>query len=369
MSIVSQVIVRALEHDPPFFAPDRCLNRRQTRHPCTLCHERCTGGALPLNPVTEKIDWAKCIGCGICVTACPARCFAPDLKQQRSMSASSKGEVVSFACAHTGEPVGERRVECLSGLPWEWLAALALRTKVLLYTGECEGCAVEGCREQLLENLALLRMFLGEKRFDSQVILQNDPSAVKRPEEKRALDRRTLLGLLGKNVKTTAAAGIGSMMPVPKDDPARNGFAYRMLLANLLRADCAEKAKKSSEEHIAPKYSSYGVLLPEFGAKCHGCGVCARVCPHKALSIEKENESSSVISIEPMKCTACGLCQKVCVHGGVVGFEENAVHHLHMQGHVRVYHRSCARCGVPIPRDAEDGLCIACSVKHGKGRR
>ena len=369
MSIVSRVVVRVLENDPPFFTPDSCLNRRQTRYPCTRCHERCTGGALPKNPVTEKIDWAKCIGCGICVTACPARCFAPDLKQQRNMAAPSTGESVSFACAHTKEPVGERHVECLSGLPWEWLAALALRTKVQLYTGECEGCAVEGCREQLLENLTLLRVFLGEDRFERQVILQDDPSALKRQEDTQVMDRRSILGMFGRNIKTKAAAGIGSMLPVPKEDPARNGFAYRMLLANMLLADCAERSKKSKEAHTEPKYPSYGVLLPDFGAKCHGCGVCVRVCPQKALSIEKEDEHFSVISIEPAKCTACGLCQKVCLHGGIPGFEENTVHHLHKQGHVRVRHDSCLKCGNSIPVDTEDGMCIACSVKYGKGRR
>ena len=369
MSVITQVVVRALEQDPPFFAPERCLNRRQTRHPCTICHERCTGGALPKNPVTEKPDWTRCMGCGICVTACPARCFAPDLKQQRSMTAPAKGDVVSFACAHTKEPVGERRVECLSGVPWEWLAVLAMRMRIQLYTGECAECAVAGCREQLLCNLTLLRMFLGEERFAQRVKLEDDPAAIRRQEEETALDRRSILGLLGRNIKSKAAAGIGSMLPVPKDDPARNGFAYRMLLANQVSADCAQRIRKGRETHAEPELPVYGVLLPEFGAKCHGCGVCVRVCPHGALSIEKENEHSSVISIEPMKCTACGLCQRVCMHGGVTGFEENAVHHLQMQGHVRVYHKSCARCGDPIPRSDGEDLCIACSVKYGKNRR
>ena len=169
-------------------------------------------------------------------------------------------------------------------------------------------------------------------------------------------------------MKTTAAASVGSLLPAPKDDPAKNGFAYRMLLADLLRRDCEAIAAKRRETGKAAAYPSYGVLLPEFTAKCHGCGVCVRVCPHGALSIEKENARSSVISVEPWKCTGCGLCQAVCLHGGVSGMEENAVHHLHRQGHVRVYHESCAVCGASVPRDAKDGLCIACAVKK-KGKR
>lgn len=369
MGIVSHVISRALDQAPPFFKADACLNRRQTRHPCTLCHERCTGGALPKNPVIEKIDWAKCIGCGICVTACPSRCFAPDIRQQQSMYAPRQGEAVSFACAHTKEPVGERRVECLSALPWEWLAALALRTKIQIYTGECAQCAVSGCREQLLENLGYLRLFLGEERFDRQVMLQDDPQEMKRREKERSVERRALFGLLGKSVRTTVASSVSSVLPAPKDDPAQNGFAYRMLLADLLKKDCIRRTQESKKENKLAKLPQYGVLLPEFGAKCHGCGVCVRVCPHQALSIEKENEHTSVISVEPWKCTGCGLCQLVCLHGGITGFEENSVHHLHMQGHVRVHHQSCRKCGEPIARDAQDGLCIACSVKEKTGRR
>ena len=71
MDIVSQVIARTLDCEPPFLNAEKCLNRRQTKHPCTLCHDRCPAGALPVNPVTQKTDWSQCIGCGICVDACP----------------------------------------------------------------------------------------------------------------------------------------------------------------------------------------------------------------------------------------------------------------------------------------------------------
>lgn len=369
MGIVSQVIVRALDQEPPFFSADRCLNRRQTRHPCTLCHDRCTGGALPLNPVIEKIEWGKCIGCGICVSACPARCFAPDLRQQQNMAAPQKGEAVTLACAHTKEPVGERRVECLCGLPWEWLASLAMRTRVQLYVGECEGCAVSGCREQLLENLAQLRAFLGEQRFDEQILLCEDAAAMTRQESERKVDRRSLFGMMGRGVKTSVAASVIHALPAPKDDPAQNGFAYRRLLADLVRAQCVACRERAKAENKKTEYPEYGVLLPDFGAKCHGCGVCARVCPHQAITMEKETEQTSIISIEPWKCTGCGLCQAVCQHGGIPAIALTQVHHLEKQGYVRVYHACCSSCGAVIPRGTQDGLCIVCSVKKNRGRR
>ena len=368
MSFVSQVIAHTLDHEPPFFHADKCLNRRQTKHPCTLCHDRCPAGILPENPVITNIDWSVCIGCGICITACPARCFAPGLRQQRTMALPAEGKTVSFACISTKEPVGERQVECLCALPWEWLAALSMRVKVKLYTGECEHCKVEGCREQLLENLQQLHAFLGAERFEKRILLMDDPAAMKENLKEKQMDRRGLFGMVGRNVKTSVVAGVNSMLPTPKEDPARDGFAYRRLLADMVRADCVKRTEKSKAEHAEPDYPQHDVLLPDFNARCHGCGVCMRVCPHQALSIEKESQNTSLISIEPWKCTGCGLCEAVCLHKGISAIEMTQVYHLQKQGHVRVHHECCQACGAVIPRTAQDKLCIACSVKK-KNRR
>lgn len=368
MGFVSQVIAHTLDHEPPFFAADKCLNRRQTKHPCTLCHDRCPAGVLPVNPVLGKIDWTSCMGCGICITACPSRCFAPDLRQQQMMVAPAEGKTVSFACISTKEPVGERQVECLCALPWEWLAALSMRVKVKLYTGECVSCKHKACREQLLENLQLLRAFLGEERFDKRILLVDDPAGMKESGQEKQVDRRGLFGMLGRNVKTSVATSVGSVLPAPKGDPSRDGFAYRKLLADMVRADCLKRAEKSKTENTAPDYPVRNVLLPDFNARCHGCGVCVRVCPQQALSIEKESDETSLISIEPWKCTGCGLCEAVCLHHGISGVEMTEVYHLNKQGHVRVHHACCTSCGAVIPLGTQDGFCIACSVKK-KNRR
>lgn len=369
MGIVSRVIVGAVEQGTPSFEMERCLNKRQTRHPCTLCHERCPEKAIPVNPVTEKIDWTKCISCGLCVSACPSRCFAPDIRQQQNMSSPERGDRVAFSCAHTKEPVGGRQMECLCGLPWEWLAALSMRMPVMLYTGECENCALESCREQLIENLQQLRAFLGDERFDARIILTDDAADLNRREAEKQVDRRALFGLMGRRVKTSVAAGVSSVLPAPGDDPSRDGFAYRKLLAGMIRADCASRSEKAGKENRPAVYAKYGVLLPDFGAKCYGCEVCVRVCPQQALSIEQETAKTRIISIEPVKCTGCGLCQAVCLHGGIEDMAFTPVYHLEKQGYVRVYHESCAKCGTAIARDTEDGLCIACSVKNRQGRR
>ena len=98
--------------------------------------------------------------------------------------------------------------------------------------------------------------------------------------------------------------------------------------------------------------------------------MCEKVCPQKALTIKQSAEGESLIAITPWKCTACGLCAATCLVSGISGMAPHQVLHLEEQRFVRVQHDCCSVCGIPIARDAEDGMCIACGVKNkGKRRR
>ncbi|MDR2511808.1 MAG: Coenzyme F420 hydrogenase/dehydrogenase, beta subunit C-terminal domain, partial [Bacteroidales bacterium] len=45
---------------------------------------------------------------------------------------------------------------------------------------------------------------------------------------------------------------------------------------------------------------------------CVSCGVCAAVCPEKAISIVRDNDGFYVPNIDNRLCTGCGMCTKVC---------------------------------------------------------
>lgn len=369
MGIVSKTLITAVEEGNLVFAPDHCLNRRQTKHPCRVCSELCPGQAIPANPVTTRIDFTKCVNCGLCITACPGRCFAPDVKRQSTISAPAKAGAVSFACAHADVPEMQKRMECLCGIPWEWLAALAMRMKVRLYVGSCEVCEYAACREQLAENLSQLQLFLGEERFKQRVFLIDDADEMKAKEEDAPVDRRKALDIFRRKVTKTVAVSVAGMMPKPESDPEKDGFAYRRLMADMIAADCIARNKKSKEENKPAQYPEYGMLLPDFNENCYGCGLCEKVCPHKALTVERDGEGQSVISIEPWKCTACGLCASVCLVKGISGMAVQPVRYLETQRFVRVHYDCCSVCGIPIAHDAQDGMCIACGVKARSKRR
>lgn len=62
---------------------------------------------------------------------------------------------------------------------------------------------------------------------------------------------------------------------------------------------------------LTGKLRMHQSLLPEFDAqRCKGCGLCARHCPEKAISVDQgKNETPSVAG---ERCIGCGECVSVC---------------------------------------------------------
>lgn len=46
--------------------------------------------------------------------------------------------------------------------------------------------------------------------------------------------------------------------------------------------------------------------------KCTGCSACANICPHKCITMQKNEEGFLYPVIDKEKCTNCGLCRKIC---------------------------------------------------------
>jgi len=45
---------------------------------------------------------------------------------------------------------------------------------------------------------------------------------------------------------------------------------------------------------------------------CCGCGACAALCPHGAITMKEDEEGFYYPDIDASKCTKCGLCDKAC---------------------------------------------------------
>lgn len=42
---------------------------------------------------------------------------------------------------------------------------------------------------------------------------------------------------------------------------------------------------------------------------CKGCGICAALCPKKALSMDSRGKAAVA---DPSLCTGCGMCESHC---------------------------------------------------------
>jgi len=65
------------------------------------------------------------------------------------------------------------------------------------------------------------------------------------------------------------------------------------------------------------------VLNPDTGAaKCVGCGICVRTCPHGVIHLTTRKGASDdriveSYQIDLVRCLFCGLCEEACPFGAI----------------------------------------------------
>lgn len=259
-----------------------CLNSIQRKTPCDECSTACPIG---LSIHMKVPDWHGCIDCELCVTACPAQAINPSSARSDRVEnavASAHGCVV-LACERYGG-AADATVACLAALPWDELAAYALRIPVVLKTSPCKECEHSCQVAQVKDTLGRLRGFFGPDEFAKRVFprvpadlaAKRDAARVPGAERRRAFS--TVAGAVRKGAANLAE-------PTQPPSVSRS----RAMLLEVL------------EEIPEPQRPVFHwKTLVEDGA-CKGCGICVNMCPHGALSlvVSKPCEPDDV-------CDPCG---------------------------------------------------------------
>lgn len=336
-----------------------CLNTIQKKTPCDECSAACPVG---LSLHAEAPDWHGCTDCGQCVTACPAQAINPSSARSsrvQSAVASARGCVV-LACERYGG-VADATVPCLAALPWDELAAYALRIPVVLKTSPCKECEHSCQVAQVKETFSRLRGFFGPDEFAKRVFprvpaalaAQRDAARTSGAERRRAFS--TVAGAVKKG-----AAHLAEPTQTPSVSRSR-----AMLLEVL------EEIPEQQRPVLHWK------TLVEDGA-CKGCGICVNMCPHKALSLTAEGPERHAagcdgsepshsrrvpqyLAHDASRCTQCGLCYMSCPLENLGGWDELATSAVPAVRFNPIDVAVCEKCGRLFKAEPGKTRCPACS--------
>jgi len=123
-------------------------------------------------------------------------------------------------------------------------------------------------------------------------------------EGKGSMEDIDLLEGLSKVVKETALCGLGQTAP----NPILTTLRY-------FRDEYEAHIKdKKCPAHVCRQLNTYRIDPELCVTAGHGCGVCMRECPQKAISGERKKAHV----INPDICDKCGVCYDVCKFEAVI---------------------------------------------------
>lgn len=271
-----------------------CLNYNYKKNGCRLCREICPQSCWN---AAGRIETDSCDGCGLCQAACPADAIGVE-----GISAAAWNEQTRkndrarhFSCLRYGEG------------PWSCLGFLTARDMIALTLagGETGGCDIfihdtkcQQCKPPIAAHLereiAVARAFVsaqGNPRIFNGAIVEKNKIVV------RKIDRRSFFSSLLKTGAQTARNVIW-----PED-------AVTPLTKVVWRVQALQGISLRQAEQ-----SAFPVLSVASG--CAACGLCAKICPTKALQAHA-TDSSLQLSHTPLACSGCGLCIEHCPEGAI----------------------------------------------------
>ena len=297
----------------PVFHNKYCVNASSFGYDCDACVRLCPEGLFTDGKKTKTPDFSKCTKCGICAAACPAKAISPvDTQVRAFLMALARDEEISAGCLEdeTGWSVS---CDCLAALSWEQVACAALRNGMVISLRACGSCEKKACAAKIMETLTKAKHFLGDDLFFDKVRILEKGDAYE--PKGNAISRRELFTFF-KRMPLDTAAG---MLPELKTGE-RSELFYRALLRDLVRTHYDETPK---EQRLR-----YPVTLPRIQNNCDGCGMCARMCPEKALAVQTDADGNKMVTVEAWKCVSCGKCVRSCTKKAIDGMTEMGVPHL-----------------------------------------
>lgn len=294
---------------------------------CQRCIQTCPEDALQIRSdvasAAPMVDVSRCGACSRCLDTCPTGALSLDghdpatlvkrLQALLQSDAGGRAPSLIISCQSAADPVhrlGKRgglpgwlvlELTCLGGIGSTWhLAALAAGAPTVQIL-PCERCLDSAFLAKQLRFTRTVLTALGDGQASRRVgVLPARGTHLKRA----ILAAAGLIAL----VDRTGA----DRMPAP-DSIKSSAQVAAWAVGELQRASgTAVRDQDGQPVVIHGDGAPLGWLRAVDG--CTACGVCARTCPTRALSLSAALGCTELV-LDPTACTGCALCVQTCPEG------------------------------------------------------
>lgn len=342
-------LAQAMGKQSVYVRTERCLPVRHRKSRCTACVDVCPAEAIIVGGNKLLLNKEACIGCGACSTVCPSEALIaldpPDSKVQadcgilmnESESLGLRPGEVCIACARKAsrqqaDDQSFLEVSCLCRIHEKTLISLVAEgaTTINLIDGGCDTCKLKKCAqviETVAENAQKLLDFQGSS---AKVVRRSDfPSGMPEYARRELRDsRREFFSTSASTSKETLTKTVRFFI---KKEASKDSTVATVADAFGLTQEEEVRKVIEARRHVDLIDALYEVGEPTqetldcrfFGSieidalKCSLCGICAVVCPTKALQRSKRpaNPGESTrpfLDFWASDCSQCHMCEDVC---------------------------------------------------------
>ena len=320
----------------PTLHPGRCLNHRHAGAHCTACVDACPAQAIALDGATPHLDTDACVRCGVCAAICPTDSFVAPIDYAKKLCETvanlPQGPIALVCAVHPAPDVTTANItaakelvvvqhrRCLAALSVAHLLDLSAggRRSLWLDDSPCAACPIGAAQQTLAHTVDAARTVLHSSGLPSALLLHSErpPTADVQPRRvtlhdgaQPAISRRALLAFL--RPQRPAAQGtpfahnlLQAGAPLSERLPQATPPSRRRLLTVMGALPATEAGE------LTTAGTPFGAVQVD-GARCSGCGLCARFCPTGALHLTQADDRFA-LTFQPAVCIDCAICVVTC---------------------------------------------------------